>query len=38
VVEFLAQDVVARHMMVVDRAFYPLFEKGGLPPATSAAV
>lgn len=25
VVEFLAQDVVARHMLAVDRAFYPLF-------------
>ncbi|HEX7603882.1 MAG TPA: diguanylate cyclase, partial [Polyangiaceae bacterium] len=27
VVEFLAQDVVARHLMTVDRAFFPLFEK-----------
>jgi diguanylate cyclase (GGDEF)-like protein/hemerythrin-like metal-binding protein len=27
VVEFLAQDVVARHLMAVDRAFFPLFEK-----------
>lgn len=26
VVEFLAQDVVARHMMTLDRAFFPLFE------------
>lgn len=25
VVRFLAQDVVARHMMAVDRAFFPLF-------------
>ena len=25
VVEFLAQDVVARHMLAVDRAFFPLF-------------
>ncbi|MBP8298533.1 MAG: diguanylate cyclase, partial [Burkholderiales bacterium] len=25
VVEFLAQDVVARHMIAVDRAFFPLF-------------
>ncbi len=28
VVEFLAQDVVARHMLTMDRAFYPLFAKG----------
>lgn len=27
VVEFLAQEVVARHIMVVDRAFYPLFDR-----------
>lgn len=25
VIEFLAQDVVARHMLVVDRAFFPMF-------------
>lgn len=25
IVEFLAQDVVARHMLMVDRAFFPLF-------------
>jgi len=28
VVEFLAQDVVARHLLTVDRAFFPLFGKG----------
>ena len=28
VVEFLAQDVVARHLLAVDRAFFPLFERG----------
>lgn len=28
-VEFLAQDVVARHLMVVDRAFLPLFQSDG---------
>ena len=27
IVEFLGQDVVARHMMVSDRAFYKLFHK-----------
>ncbi|MCC7000131.1 MAG: diguanylate cyclase [Deltaproteobacteria bacterium] len=27
VVEFLAQDVVARHLLAVDRAFFPLFER-----------
>jgi diguanylate cyclase (GGDEF)-like protein/hemerythrin-like metal-binding protein len=27
IVEFVAQDVIARHLMVVDRAFFPLFEK-----------
>jgi diguanylate cyclase (GGDEF)-like protein/hemerythrin-like metal-binding protein len=27
IVEYLAQDVIARHMMVVDRAFFPLFER-----------
>ncbi len=26
IVEYLAQDVVARHLLVVDRAFFPLFE------------
>ena len=26
VVEFLAQDVIARHMFAVDRAFFPLFQ------------
>lgn len=26
-VEFLAQDVVARHMLTMDRAFFPLFER-----------
>lgn len=34
VVQFLAQDVVARHMMAVDRAFFPLF---GKPAAEAAA-
>ena len=29
VVEFLAQDVVARHLMMVDRAFFPLFSSAG---------
>ncbi|MCA9679481.1 MAG: diguanylate cyclase [Kofleriaceae bacterium] len=29
VVEFLAEDVVARHLMTVDRAFFPLFEHAG---------
>ena len=28
VVEFLTQDVIARHMMVVDRAFFPMFRNG----------
>lgn len=27
IVEFLAQDVVARHLLMVDRAFFPLFSK-----------
>jgi len=31
IVEFLAQDVVARHMLTVDRAFFPLFEKASAP-------
>jgi len=35
VVEFVAQDVVARHMMVVDRAFFPLFERGKSLSATA---
>jgi len=26
VVEFLAQDVIARHLLTVDRAFFPLFQ------------
>ena len=30
-VEFLAQDVVARHLLTMDRAFFPLFEKGARP-------
>jgi diguanylate cyclase (GGDEF)-like protein/hemerythrin-like metal-binding protein len=36
IAEFLAQDVVARHMMVVDRAFFPLFRDRptALPPAS----
>ena len=29
VVEFLAQDVLARHLMLVDRAFFPLFSSAG---------
>jgi hemerythrin len=29
IVEFLAQDVVARHLMVVDRAFFPMFRQPG---------
>ncbi|HEX4943466.1 MAG TPA: bacteriohemerythrin [Usitatibacteraceae bacterium] len=33
VVEFLAQDVVARHLMTVDRAFFPLFDKRPPVPA-----
>lgn len=32
VVEFLAQDVVARHLLTVDRAFFPLF--AGSPATT----
>lgn len=32
VVEFLAQDVVARHMLTVDRAFFPLFARAGAAP------
>ena len=32
IVEYLAQDVVARHLMVVDRAFFPLFERGESRP------
>ena len=36
IAEFLAQDVVARHMMVVDRAFFPLFQNGpAVPPPAS---
>jgi len=31
VVEFVAQDVIARHLMVIDRAFFPLFEKPRYP-------
>ena len=27
IVEYLAQDVISRHMMVVDRAFFPLLER-----------
>ena len=27
IVSFLAQDVVARHVLVVDRAFFPMFRK-----------
>lgn len=37
VVEFLAQDVIAHHLMTVDRAFFPLFEKEGAAAPTSAA-
>jgi len=36
VVEFLAQDVVARHLMTLDRAFYPLF--AGCPATTGDPV
>jgi len=35
IVEFLAQDVVARHLLMVDRAFFPLFSK--LPAAAKPA-
>jgi hypothetical protein len=28
VVEFVAQDVIARHILTVDRAFFPLFHSG----------
>ncbi len=35
IVEFLAQDVVARHLMVVDRAFFPMFRNPA--PAAPAA-
>lgn len=33
-VEFLAQDVIARHLMVLDRAFLPLFQSdaSAVPP------
>jgi diguanylate cyclase (GGDEF)-like protein/hemerythrin-like metal-binding protein len=31
VIEFLVQDVVARHMLVVDRAYYPLLHHAVLP-------
>ncbi|MBE0627560.1 MAG: diguanylate cyclase [Burkholderiales bacterium] len=31
IVEFLAQDVVARHLMVVDRAFFPMFRQPAGP-------
>lgn len=32
IVEFLAQDVVARHLMAVDRAFFPLFRRESAAP------
>lgn len=32
-VEFIVEDVVARHMLDVDRAFFPLFEDVSLPPS-----
>ena len=32
IVEFLAQDVVARHLMVVDRAFFPMFRQATPAP------
>jgi len=32
VVEFLAQDLVARHLLAVDRAFFPLFRKTSTAP------
>jgi diguanylate cyclase (GGDEF)-like protein/hemerythrin-like metal-binding protein len=32
IVEYLAQDVVARHLMVVDRAFFSLFAPGSALP------
>ena len=34
IVEFLAQDVVARHILHVDRAFFPLFHKTSTVPMT----
>jgi hemerythrin len=37
VVEFVAQDVVAHHMLVVDRAFYTLFETGKSLSATAGS-
>jgi diguanylate cyclase (GGDEF)-like protein/hemerythrin-like metal-binding protein len=36
VVEFLAQDVVARHLLAVDRAFFPLFAGKPADPAPPA--
>ncbi len=35
IVEFLAQDVVARHLAVMDRAFFPLFRKASTAPAAT---
>ena len=29
IVEFLAQDLVARHLRIVDRGFFALFDRGG---------
>lgn len=36
IVEFLAHDVVARHLMAVDRAFFPLFRKAAASAASAA--
>lgn len=35
IVEFLAQDVVARHLAVMDRAFFPLFRKASTASAAT---
>jgi len=35
VVEFLAQDVVARHLKLVDRAYFPLFSGAGMQASTA---
>jgi diguanylate cyclase (GGDEF)-like protein/hemerythrin-like metal-binding protein len=37
VIEFVARDVVARHILAVDRAFYPLFDGGGREPTAQFA-
>lgn len=38
IVEFLAQDVVARHLLMVDRAFFPLFSRVPSPPPAGKAM